>query len=502
MQAQKIYQNDIEASDDDNEVVDIVESVQSESPLARQSDALAAYADNAYNEDSNEDSEIAEIMENAGNKEYPILGYRVVMLTPGDEEYETDDDECDDNVKEEIGDNDGYQGDDDYDDYDNDDDTDSVLENIQEIVKLTNKECHSPGEPWLSVGKNVNNSRAGSATMDDVMMHCFRPITPIVIRLSPAMSTSDHSIVSTPFATDNELSLSQFSPITIRSSSTIGSISDFSVPPSPENITDKNITTGLPKEITEDVNHPDVLSTALNEAEEGLVTSSKPVLEVIPSTSLAEFRASVLIGDRLSVRRYEEWFTKSEDEQFAEILEDFLEENEGNIVDEDKIRGMLADTRDRIVERRKSIREAREAIIRRGPTGGVFYDLNALMSRWSRHRSYDESDTRIRLSESSSNVTETTSSVSSDSPNGELMEADDDDDNDSIKVMSIVSDGSSDCDLMETDCGDAEESSSDDLEVEPSSSDERLYRQISSFFGRKYQKTCCLQNSFIVPINI
>ena len=496
-QAKKNYQNDIAASDDGNEVADIVVNVQPRSSLARQIDTSAAHADNVFDEGSDEDSEIAEIMENVGNKQYPILGYRVVMFTPGEDENETDDDECDDNDKEEIGDDNGYQGDGDYDDDDNDDDTDSELENIKEIVKLTTKDCHS------SVARDVNNSRAGSETMNDVLMHCFRPITPVVIRLSPAMSTSDHSIVSTSSAMDNEMSLSQFSPIAISSSSTIGSISDFSVHPSPENITDKNTTTDLSKGITEDVNHPDVLSTALNEAEEGLVTPIKPVLEVILSTSLAEFRASVLVGDKLSVRRYEEWFTKSEDEQFAEILEDFLEENEGNIVDEDMIRGMLADTRDRIAERRQAIREARETIARRGPSGCVYYDLNAIMSRWSRRRSDDESDTEMRLSESNNNVTETTSAVSNGSPNGELMETDDDDDNDSIEVMSIVSDGSSDGDLMETDCGDAEESSSDeDPDVEPSSSGERLCRHISSFFGRKYQKTNCLQNSFIIPSNI
>ena len=70
-----------------------------------------------------------------------------------------------------------------------------------------------------------------------------------------------------------------------------------------------------------------------------------------------------LVGEKLSVRRYEEWYIKSEDEKFAEILDDFLEENEDQLFDlEDRILEMLANTRDRIVEKRRAIREARNTM--------------------------------------------------------------------------------------------------------------------------------------------
>ena len=481
-------QNDIEASDDDdNEVTDIIENVQAGLPLARQNENTVTHAQNAYDEDSDEDSEIAEIMENARDKEYPILGYRVVMLTHENEEYETTDDDEYDAVVDAGNDgystdgsyqgDDGYEGDDDCDDYNDDDDTE-----IMQLMK--NEGCQSPREPWLSMAINTNNSRAGSENMDDVMMDCFRPITPVVIRFSPDSRASDQSMTPTPSVTESnlslsqfspiaasssstigslsdaasppsvtesKLSLSQFSPISISSTSTIGSISDYSMPSSPDRSrcdTDESLLGDEEcesMEITDDEGHLNDLSADavgedrstndLIENDEGLiqdgVTTNKPLLAVNPSTSLKEFRASVLTGEKLSVRRYEEWFTKSEDEQFAEILEDFLEENEGNIVDEDMIRDMLADTRDRIAEKRKTAREARESFnIQSTSRGPLSEGIVTLYSR------------------------------SSGSPRHESMD-------------------------FEWDY--AEESSSEEnAAVEPSTSGEKLCGHISSFFGRKY----------------
>ena len=183
----------------------------------------------------------------------------------------------------------------------------------------------------------------------------------------------------------------------ISSDSTIGSISDFTTPSSSDR-SSGNFTAELAFDIegcettmsTDDEDRQEDMSADavlddkgtndLKEVGEGRltddrVTPRKPLLAVNPSTSLTEFRASVLEGERLSVQRYEEWFTKSKDEQFAEILEDFLEENEGQLFDhENKIREMLADTRDRIAEQRKAIRNARDTNTRLSLSGDSVSD--------------------------------------------------------------------------------------------------------------------------------
>ena len=383
-------QNDTESSDDDTGVAEIVGLVHSRHASARPNEPT--HARSAYDDDSDDDSEIADIMENARNMEYPILGYRVVMLTPGD----GDDDESDeyddyDYVVDEQGgheensdgdmyqEDDGYQGDDDDDDDDDDDGvydhdyvtTESELDNICEIIQLSKTDaCQSPREPWLSVARNMNNGRASSETMDDVMMNCFRPITPVVIKLSPDSCSSDHSIQSTPSVTESDSSASDYSiqstPSITESKSSLLQFRPIATsstrPISPDNISADRVVSPL----TIDEVHPDDLTAAAvqDQCTRGdKETASKPSLAVNPITSLTEFRASVLVGERLSVRRYEDWFGKSEDEQFAEILEDFLEENEGQLFDvEDNIREMLAHTRDRIAEMRKAIRDARESI--------------------------------------------------------------------------------------------------------------------------------------------
>ena len=462
---QNACQNDIDVSDDDDkEVTDIMEHVRPRHPLNRSRETTVTHAQKSYDEDSDEDSEVAEIMANAESKKYPVLGYRLVRLTPSNDEDENGDDEYDDDVIEGYGNvgrnnDDGYQGDDDDDDYYND--NDSEFDDIQELIQILKKdECQSPRESWLTEVRDTNNSEAGSETMDDVMMSCFRPNTPVVVRPSPTRSTSDHSILSAPSVTDSGLSLLQFSQVIVSSESTVGSIDAFTTSSSP-NQSRGTITTELSldiedcesKERRNDEDHrDDLLDDAVQvqgsndlkkDVEERLtndrVTQSKPLLAVNPSTSLAEFRASVLVGERLSVRRYEEWFTKSEDEQFAEILEDFLEENEGQLFDqENNIREMLANTRDRIAETRKAIREARE--------------------------------------------TNTSLSLSRSSPSDESIETDGDD----------AARGNSSDESIETDGDDAGESSSErHLVDEPVSAEDRLCGYLTSFFGRrKYLQHC------------
>ena len=514
---QNACQNDIDVSDDDDkEVTDIMEHVRPRHPLNRSRETTVTHAQNSYDEDSDEDSEVAEIMENAESKKYPVLGYRLVRLTPSNDEDENGDDEYDDDVIEGYGNvgrnnDDSYQGDDDDDDYYND--NDSEFDDIQELIQILKKdECQSPRESWLTEVRDTNNSEAGSETMDDVMMSCFRPITPVVVRLSPTWSTSDHSILSAPSVTDSGLSLSQFSPVIISSESTIGSINAFTTSSSP-NQSRGTITTELSLDIEDcesmerrnDEDHRGDLSDDViqevqgpndlkEDVEERLtsdrVTQSKPLLAVNPSTSLAEFRASVLVGERLSVRRYEEWFTKSEDEQFAEILEDFLEENEGQLFDqENNIREMLANTRDRIAETRKAIREARETNTRQRLSRSSPSDESietdgddAARGNFSDESIETDGDDAARGSSSEESIETDGDDAARGNSGDESIETDGDD----------AARGSSSEESIETDGDDAGESSSERYLVdEPVSSEDRLCGYLTSFFGRrKYLQHC------------
>ena len=430
--------------------------VQRVEAVAKSRETTTAHAQDVYHDDSDtstEDDEVAAVMENSEKKKYPILGYRVVRFTTDDDndddgEYGYEDDE--DGNGEYSGDD--YDDDDEYDDYGS---SDSEVDELHEIIQDLKKDgCQSPREPWLA-DIDINNSKAGSESMEDVVMSCFRPITPVVIRLSPDSSISDHSILATPAATDSDLSLSQFSPVNTNSGSTIGSISDFTTPPysdrSINNHTDelsKDYMNNSPTERTEDEDGLDDLSIEtlqandeypndLTEETEMLLknvedTPGKPKMAVSPSVSMAEFRASVLVGEKLSVRRYEEWYAKSEDEKFAEILEDFLEENEGQLFDlEDRILEMLANTRDRIAEKRRGIREAGDTMA--GPSRG----------------SSEAREVMICLSRDS------------------LMD-----------------------EFMETNRAGTRESSPEDVMDEAVSTENRLCGYIAPFFGRKYLDIC------------
>ena len=424
--------------------------------VARSRETTTAHAQDVYHDDSDtstEDDEVAAVMESSEKKKYPILGYRVVRFTTDDDndddgEYGYEDDE--DGNGEYSGDD--FDDDDEYNDYGS---SDSEVDELHEIIQDLKKDgCQSPREPWLA-DIDINNSEAGSESMEDVVMSCFRPITPVVIRLSPDSRISDHSILATPAATDSDLSLSQFSPVNTNSGSTIGSISDFTTPPySDRSINNhtaelsKDIMNNSQTERTEDEDGLDEKSIEtlqandeypndLTEETEVLLkdvedTPSKPKMAVSPSVSMAEFRASVLVGEKLSVRRYEEWYAKSEDEKFAEILEDFLEENEGQLFDlEDRILEMLANTRDRIAEKRRGIREARDTMA--GPSRG------------------------------SSEAREVMISLSRDS----LMD-----------------------EFMETNRAGTGESSPEDVMDEAVSTENRLCGYIAPFFGRKYLDIC------------
>ena len=436
--------------------------VQREEGVSRSREISTAHIRDAYHDDSDtsaEDDEVSEIMENSAKKKYLILGYRVARFTPDDNvdddddgEYGNDDDE--DGIVKYSGDDDDYDGDDDYDDdddCDDDDGSDSEVDELQEIIQDLRKDgCQSPREPWL-IDADVNNSEADSESMEDVVISCFRPITPVIIRPSPESSISDHSIIATSAATESDLSLSQFSPVNTSPGDTTGSISDFKSTPFPGS-TSSHLTAELPLNImdsglTERTEDEDSLDNSTTEAlqendeypndlteetevllKDDEVTPSKPKMAVSPSVSLAEFRASVLVGEKLSVRRYEEWYAKSEDEKFADILEDFLEENEGQLFDlEDRILEMLANTRDRIAEKTRAIRE----------TG----------------------DTMTSLSRGSSEAGDLMTSLS----RGSLMD-----------------------EFIETNRADVGESSPEDVVADAVSAENRLCGYIAPFFGRKY----------------
>ena len=140
--------------------------------VARSRETTSAHAQDVYHNDSDtstENDEVAAIMENS-EKKYPVLGCRVVRFTTDDVndddgEYGYDDDE----------DGNGEYSGDDYNDgkYNDYGGSDSEVDELHEIIQDLKKDgCQSPREPWLA-DIDINNSEAGSESMEDVVMSCF-----------------------------------------------------------------------------------------------------------------------------------------------------------------------------------------------------------------------------------------------------------------------------------------------------------------------------------------
>ena len=212
--------------------------------------------------------------------------------------------------------------------------------NTKPELKMEN--CQSPKEPWIP---QISDDRTAAADRGNLEMDnsFIQQITPIIISLSP--STSHSSLTTPETASDVDINLIQdISPSPKHSHFHQSSFEAFS-----ETIRNNGSCT---EKIEENLAYPEPNVDLLKH------TSTFPGSDADSpgkqKPSMEELRRMVL--DRSADRPGLDRFTQTEEEQFAEILEDFLEENKDLPPEiRDNILDMLTKTRETVAEQQEGI---------------------------------------------------------------------------------------------------------------------------------------------------
>ena len=235
-----------------------------------------------------------------------------------------------------------------------------VAEILSPTPEMKTDYCQSPKEPWIP---DMTDDIAEPDKRDHDMMNFIQNISPVVISLSRGDSPSSPiSVTSSPEnSTDSPITVSSSLENSLISPVTIGS--DLGNSPSNPIIISPTLgyqqfleeTRSMVSSNTASVQierptypEPGINITELLNASEDSSDRRKPTME--------ELRRMVLTTDRSAGRPGVDRFTKTEEEQFAEILEDFLEENKCLPQDiRDNILDMLNKTRDTVAELKEGI---------------------------------------------------------------------------------------------------------------------------------------------------
>ena len=222
--------------------------------------------------------------------------------------------------------------------------------------------CQSPKEPWIP---DMTDDIAEPDKRDHDMMSIIQNISPVVISLSRGNSPSSPISVTSspenrpdsPITVSSSLENSLSSPVTIGSdpgnspsnpviiSPTLGDQQFLEETRSMVSSSNNTANVQIERPTYPD---PGINTTEHLNAPEDSSSRRKPTME--------ELRRMVLTTDRSAGRPGVDRFTQTEEEQFAEILEDFLEENKCLPSDiRDNILDMLNKTRDTVAELKEGI---------------------------------------------------------------------------------------------------------------------------------------------------
>ena len=221
--------------------------------------------------------------------------------------------------------------------------------------------CQSPKEPWIP---DMTDAIAESDKQDCDMMSFIQKISPVVISLSRGNSPSSPiSVVSSPEnSTESPITVSSSLENSLGSPITIGSCPGNS-PSNPVIISPTlgdQLFFGETRSMVSSSNTASVQTERPTYPEPGInITEHLNASEDSsgrPKLTMEELRRMVLTTDRSADRPWVDRFTQTEEEQFAEILEDFLEENKCLPPDiREIILDMLNKTRDTVAELKEGI---------------------------------------------------------------------------------------------------------------------------------------------------
>ena len=222
--------------------------------------------------------------------------------------------------------------------------------------------CPSPKEPWIPAMAD-DISEPDKRVHD--MMSFIQKISPVVISLSRgnspsspiSITSSPENSIDSPITVSSSLENSLSSPITIGSGPGNSPSNPVMISPTLGDhqfleetrsiVSSSNITANVQIE-RPTYQEPGIHIIENLDASEDSSGRPKPTME--------ELRRMVLTTDRSADRPWVDKFTQTEEEQFAEILEDFLEENKCLPPDiRDIILDMLNKTRDTVAELKEGI---------------------------------------------------------------------------------------------------------------------------------------------------
>ena len=217
--------------------------------------------------------------------------------------------------------------------------------NTKPELKMEN--CRSPKEPWLP---QITDDRTAAVDRGSLEINnsFIQQITPIMISLSPSASHS--SLTTSETASDMYSNFIQdISPATVSPSPGHSQFYQSSFEAYSETIRRNSSCTERIEENLAYLEPSDDLPKHIS-----ILPGSGADSSGKKKPSMEELRRMVL--DRSADRPGLDRFTQTEEEQFAEILEDFLEENKGLPPEiRDNILDMLTKTRETVAEQQEGI---------------------------------------------------------------------------------------------------------------------------------------------------